>query len=163
MAYQREIDPQTGRPYELAGVTGFKPPTNSLSAQFGEYGAYGPPDSQMQAINSSGSSGNQMLGQAGGATTTAGMATANPYVVAAGLAMQAGQMGMDIYGNYEEQKKQEKLLAEQKAEMERRRRIEEEDRKYRKYLDRLAQSQNIGQYSQGLEDRSLDRYSKYVT
>jgi hypothetical protein len=77
--------------------------------------------------------------------------------------MQAGQMGLDVYGNYKEQERQEQALKEQKIEMERRRRIEEEDRKYQRYLNRLAQSQNIGQYSQGLEDRSLDRYSKYVT
>jgi hypothetical protein len=153
MGYKREIDPQTGRPYELAGAQPFQPPGDSLSAQFGEYGAYGPPDSQMQSI----------LGTAGGITTTAGMTTANPFLVGAGLAMQAGQMGLDVYGNYKEQQRQEQALKEQKIEMERRRRIEEEDRKYQKYLNRLAQAQNIGQYSQGLEDRSLDRYSKYVT
>jgi hypothetical protein len=114
----------------------------------------------MQSVNDK---GNQLLGTAGGATTTAGMATANPFLVGAGLVMQAGQMGLDVYGNYKEQQRQEQALKEQKIEMERRRRIEEEDRKYQKYLNRLAQSQNIGQYSQGLEDRSLDRYSKYVT
>lgn len=150
------INPKTGKPYETLGGSSamLAPPrSGSDSDLYAQYGAY-------PAANG-GESG--MLGTAGGATTSAGMATANPFVVGAGLAMQAGQMGLDIYGNYKEQQRQEQAMREQKAEMERRRRIEEEDRKYQRYLNRLAQAQNIGQYSQGLEDRSLDRYSKYVS
>jgi len=145
----------TRYPPNTTGSSGAGPGLTSQGAQTLEqrYGVAPPPRS----------SDGGMLGTAGGATTTAGMATANPFVVGAGLAMQAGQMGLDIYGNYKEQQRQEQAMREQKAEMERQRKIQEEQRQYQRYLDRLAQSQNIGQYSQGLEDRSLDKYSQYVT
>lgn len=93
----------------------------------------------------------------------AGLLSGNPIGAAIGTGLKIGQFGLNAYASFQEQKRQEAADAELKAERERQKKIAEEERRYRKYLARITQAQNIGQYSQGLEDRSLQSYTKYAT
>lgn len=101
---------------------------------------------------------------AGGGVSSAGdaaMMTGNPYAVAAGLGLKAVGTGLDIYGAYKQNERQDDLEAQARAEMDRQRMMQAQDRQRKQHLEDVSMAFNYGDYAGKQDDRLMNQYLDY--
>jgi hypothetical protein len=80
---------------------------------------------------------------------------------AVGLGLQGVGLLSSLYGNYKQQKAQERQYRDQKAEYERQQALAAEDRKLKQMDDEMSREQNAGNYAGAQRDNRLARYQDY--
>ena len=90
-----------------------------------------------------------------------GMAGLTAALPAVGVGLQGVGLLSSLYGNYKQQKAQERQYRDQKAEYDRQQALAAEDRKLKQMDDEMAREQNAGNYAGAQRDNRLARYQDY--
>jgi flagellar biosynthesis component FlhA len=123
---------------------------------YGQYDSYLGPNNSPPPEGKPGSTGNA-VDSAGNMALMSG----NPYVMGAGLGLKAIGTGLEVYGAYKDNEREDDRLAEAKKEMQRQRAMEEEDRKRKQQMEDTAAAFGYGNYSMKNEDRRMKLYQDY--
>jgi hypothetical protein len=128
---------------------------------YGDYGWAGSAENNAEDMYGGykGYSGGQAQAGAGGALGL--LMTGNPYLAGAGMGLKTLGTGMDIVGAYKQNERQDDMEAEARAEMQRQRALQGEDRMRRQHLEDVGAAMDYGNYSGKQEDRLMNQYLDY--